>query len=327
MTFSPKPAPWASGYDECRAAQSPEAKSRQSFARSRRPDTHRGRHDPRASQLRASRVLRDLLNQNPGVEHFSVQRIVASIAHGGPAASLMLFSIPAIVPVPGTSDLVGPPAMAMSASLISGRALRLPPAILERSIPRRALALAIHAVLPVLERAEKVTRKRWSWLCTPAAHRVIGVLVFLLALPLTFPILGFGLPHATSLFTISLGMMEKDGVTIALGVTAGIASLVFFTAKGLSPQALAQKAADWLKRFASQMTLVREAAVAILKRALRWFTVTLLSGRANTPKRNAGGRPLVCLTSEVSATSPHRLVSAPLNAFVNESRLAPMAAV
>lgn len=325
MTISPKPAPWSLADDERRAARSREAKSCQRLARSGRPEARRERLDPRTSPLRASRILRDLLSQNPGVEHFSVQRIVASIEHGGPAASLMLFSIPAIVPVPGTSDLVGPPTMAMSSSLISGRPLRLPPAILERRVPRRALALAIHAVLPVLERAEKITRKRWAWLCTPAAHRVIGVLVFLLALPLTFPILGFGLPHATSLFTISLGMMEKDGVTIALGVTAGIASLVFFTAKGLTPLALAQKATDWLKRFVRQMVSVRAAAVAILRRALRWFSVKLLSGCATSPKRDAGGRPAVCLPSEVSATSPRCLV--PLNAFANESRLMSMAAV
>jgi hypothetical protein len=88
------------------------------------------------------------------------------------------------------------------------------------------------------------------------------------------------------LFTIALGMIEKDGVAVALGVTAGIASLVFFTAKGLTPQALVKKAADWIKRFVLQMTSVKKVAIAVLKRALHWCSAKLLSAPA---RRIEGG--------------------------------------
>ena len=262
------------------------APDRHAEVRRRRSVRSERRRTSEVAPVRASRVFRDFLAMHPDVENFTVQGIVEGIGQGGSATSLMLFSIPAMVRVPGTSDLVGPPTFAVASSFIGGRPLRLPAAILGRSVPRRALALAIHAVLPVLERAETLTRKRWSWLCTPAAQRIIGVLVFLLALPLAFPILGFGLPHATSLFTIALGMIEKDGVAVALGVTAGIASLVFFTAKGLTPQALVKKAADWIKRFVLQMTSVKKVAIAVLKRALHWCSAKLLSAPA---RRIEGG--------------------------------------
>ena len=249
-------------------------------------------HSPRPSPIRASRVLRDLLAANAGVETFTVEHIVKSLEDRSTAATLMLFSIPAIAPVPGTTGMVGAPTISISGSLIAGRqTVRLPRKLLAQSIPRRSLALAIHAVLPILERVERVTKERWSWLSTPTAHRIIGILVFLLALPLTFPILGFGLPHAASLFTIALGMIERDGLLVALGIVAGVASLVFVTARELSPDALTRKLASLIRTFVEGMALARQAATTLAKRIWRWLTVKLLSVPPSTRSKRQGPCP------------------------------------
>ena len=102
----------------------------------------------------------------------------------------------------------------------------LPKFILKRTVPRRSLAVAIHAILPLLEKAEKVSRPRWKWASHPAAQRLLGLFVFLLALAIAFPIPGFNIPQAIAIFIIGLGLVQKDGLTILIGVVAGLASLV-----------------------------------------------------------------------------------------------------
>jgi Cu2+-exporting ATPase len=51
-------------------------------------------------------------------------------------------------------------------------------------------------------------------------------LIFLLALAIAIPVLQFTLPHAVSIFMISLGMVEHDGLAILIGVVIGLASLI-----------------------------------------------------------------------------------------------------
>jgi len=173
--------------------------------------------------IRTSQVLREILTKNPTVKNFTVKRIVDSLGDSRAGTSLMFFSVPGMVPVPGTSNLSGIPAGTIAGHMIAGKTeIKLPRFILKRSVPRRSLAVAIHAILPFLEKAEKAAKPRWPWASHPAAQRILGMFIFLLALAVAFPILGFNLPHAAAMFIISLGMVEQDGVAILIGVIAGL---------------------------------------------------------------------------------------------------------
>jgi hypothetical protein len=122
------------------------------------------RRVPNVPPVRTSQLLRELLTKNPTVKTFTVERIVNSIGHHRVGTSLMVFSIPGMVPVPGTADLVGISTGAIAWQIISGKKeIELPKFVLERSVPRGALAVAIHAILPVLQRAEKAAKPRWHW--------------------------------------------------------------------------------------------------------------------------------------------------------------------
>lgn len=178
--------------------------------------------------VRTSRLLRDLLEKNPD-KNFTVQKIVDSI--GGTSAfgtSLLAFSIPEVlpIPIPGLFTVVVIPTGIISAQMIAGNGqLKLPKFILKRSIPRKALATAIHGILPFLEKSEKYVKPRWAWAVTPASQRFIGAFVFLLALAIALPVPWTNMPLAISIFIISLGLIEKDGMMIALGILIGLASL------------------------------------------------------------------------------------------------------
>ena len=194
--------------------------------------TRRGTRTPAQKvtrrKTRTSQILRDILTKNPDVTEFTVEQIVNSIGESSFGTSLMFFAIPEVVPipVPGLAAIVVIPTAVISAQMAMGhQQIKLPKFVLKKRVPRRALAAAIHAILPFLEKAEKVAKPRWKWATTPLARRLLGVFIFILALSIAFPMPGFNMPQAISTFIIALGLAEDYGMLIAAGVVGGLASL------------------------------------------------------------------------------------------------------
>jgi hypothetical protein len=177
---------------------------------------------------RTSQILRGILADNPNATDFTVEKIVNSIGGTSFGTTLMFFAIPEVVPIPipGLAAIVVIPTAVISAQMAVGhKQIKLPKFILKKTVPRKALAAAIHAILPLLEKAEKLSKPRWKWATTSLAKRLLGVFIFILALSIAFPMPGFNMPQAISTFIIALGLVEDDGILVAAGVLAGLASL------------------------------------------------------------------------------------------------------
>jgi hypothetical protein len=255
------------------------------------------------SLLRVSEVLRGILSNNPEVTTFSVERILSSIGEDDFEASLMMFSIPAMVPVPRPKGLVTMPTGAIACQMIAGhKQIRLPRFIRRKAISRKALAVAIHAILPVLEAAEKVVRPRWRWVSHSIWRRVTGLFVLLLVVAIAFPLFGFNALHASSIFVISLGMAEKDGLAVMVGVVAGVLSIAL-VASGVSVRAIRSKVSKWLWKISRKLGL--NAFAEFLDRRghtwlakvlsfqwssliLKWDPEARAANRARTAARAAG---------------------------------------
>lgn len=183
---------------------------------------------PTAEKTRTSQVLRNLLANHPDVTDFTVEQIVSAIGETSFGTSLMFFAVPEVIPipVPGLATIVVMPTAVIAGQMAMGyQQIRLPKFIQKKTVTRKSLAAAIHAVLPFLEKAEKVAKPRWKWATSPLAKRLLGVFIFILALSIAFPMPGFNMPQAISTFVIALGLVEEDGLLIAAGVLAGLASL------------------------------------------------------------------------------------------------------
>ncbi len=184
---------------------------------------------------RTSAVLKALLENNSD-EWFTVEQICAGLGTSSFGVSLLAFSIPEVVPipVPGISAIVALPTSVVSAQMIAGKKeLRLPKWLLKRKVPRKALAAAIHAVLPALKRIEKGAKPRGRWVSNPLTQRLLGLFIFVLALFIALPIPATNMPPAIAIFVTSLGMVERDGVLICVGVLIGLASMVLIGAIAL----------------------------------------------------------------------------------------------
>jgi hypothetical protein len=137
----------------------------------------------KAAVPRTSDILRKLISDE-SQQALTVEQIVKGLGPTSFGTSLMVFSIPEVLPIPlpGMTAAVVIPTGIISSQLIRGkREIRLPNALLKRSIPRKAFAVAVGAILPFLERAERGTRARWRWASNPVAKRFLGLFILVMA--------------------------------------------------------------------------------------------------------------------------------------------------
>jgi hypothetical protein len=189
----------------------------------------------KAAVPRTSDILKKLASDE-SQPALTVEQIVKGLGPTSFGTSLMVFSIPEVlpIPIPGMTTAVVIPTGIISSQLIRGkREIRLPNALLKRSIPRKAFAAAVRAILPFLERAERGTKPRWRWASNPVAKRFLGVFILMMAAVIALPIPFTNMPAAISIFIISLGMVERDGVLISLGILLGLATIAMIGALGL----------------------------------------------------------------------------------------------
>jgi hypothetical protein len=147
-------------------------------------------------------------------------------------AWLLLLALPMVLPVPapGISVLFGVPLMIISVQLaLGGRRAWLPAFILRRSLARADYLVLVARMQPAVERFERVVRPRALWLVNDWAKIPIGLICLVLAAIITLPIpLGHVVP-GTAICLLALGLMERDGVVIAVGFAAAVLALVIVT--------------------------------------------------------------------------------------------------
>jgi hypothetical protein len=163
----------------------------------------------------------------------SLGEIANSLGERSIGAGLVVLALPMVLPVqvPGISVLFGVPLMILSAQLMLGhRRAWIPGPLARRSIARADYAAMMDRMLPTLRRCERMVRPRAGWLANDWARRPIGLICFVLATIIVFPIpLGHVLP-GTAICLLALGLMEHDGVITGLGFAATALALVIVTA-------------------------------------------------------------------------------------------------
>jgi hypothetical protein len=106
--------------------------------------------------------------------------------------------------------------------------------------PRVVRALVRYAV-PVLQFVERLSRSRFTLLLQ--SNRVLGLVCLYLSIILLLPIPFMNALPALCLVAISLGMIQRDGLIVAVGIAGTVALttlLVFF--------------ADWLASVVARVT-------------------------------------------------------------------------
>src|SRR5215469_6059295 len=212
------------GLDQPAARSRPRSKRRVETKQKRSNARSKARTRDRTTP-RPSVMLRRLL-EDESRKSLTIEEIISGLGPRSMPTSLMLFTIPEVlpIPIPGLSTAVVIPTGIISYQMLRGQKdLSLPRWLLERSVPRSAFSACVSTILPFLEKAEGKVRPRWRWVSSRSAKRFIGFFVLLMAAIIALPIPFTNMPFAIAIFIIALGLAEKDGALICLGLLLGIA--------------------------------------------------------------------------------------------------------
>lgn len=160
----------------------------------------------------------------------------------GKAIVLLLFSLPFCQPIqiPGLSIPFGLAIFWIGVRLGLGRKMWIPKSIGDKQLSSKGLKKCVKKGIWLIKKIQRLAHPRLVFLCeTPVFHAINGFVIALLglflALPLPIPLTN--IIAAWSIFFISLGILEDDGLFILIGyaitlLTAGfIAFLIIFQVK------------------------------------------------------------------------------------------------
>ncbi|MDB6452321.1 exopolysaccharide biosynthesis protein [Falsirhodobacter sp. 20TX0035] len=182
--------------------------------------------DPQLKRRRLSEVLEEIAH-DPARTRVSISDLIDAMAGRAFGALLLIFALPNVLPTPpGTSGILGLPLVFLAAQLMLGKTPWLPAFIATRSMERASFATLVGKMTPILGRAEKLLVPRLAFMISPLSQRFLGAALLILALVLALPIpLGNMLP-ALAMTIISLGVLERDGLWVIIGLVLGVVSLV-----------------------------------------------------------------------------------------------------
>ncbi len=148
-------------------------------------------------------------------------------------AAFLTLPFLAPVSIPGVSTVFGVIILLIGIGLVLNRPPWLPERFMIHIFPTDKLRICISQSLIWIQRLEKISHRRMSFLCHGhLMGRVIGLVMvaasLLLMAPLAFIPFSNTLP-ALSILLLSIGVLQQDGIFIALGYLFLVATSVYFT--------------------------------------------------------------------------------------------------
>lgn len=175
-------------------------------------------------------VLMERSRRNPSV---SIEEILKILSGKGCALILVFLSLPFCQPlqIPGFSTPFGILIAFIGLRMACGKRIWLPKKILLRSIPSNTIQKITQKSLQIMNKMGSFIHPRLVWLCDHRFMKVLNSLLIVilgifLALPLPIPLTN--LSAGWSIFLISLGLLESDGILVVIGYLLSLLNIVFF---------------------------------------------------------------------------------------------------
>jgi hypothetical protein len=195
---------------------------------------HTGRPAAAAEQATASGQLISLAAKLEGrTETIGIGEIVDGLGRTGIGMTLLLLSLPALIPIPGPFGLVfGSVVALVSLQLMLGaRRLLLPAFIRDLMLPAATVRAMLAKSIPLLKRAERFLKPRRMLPLTGRMGRMaLGLPLALMGVAVALPVPLGNVPPVASLIALSLGLMMRDGVAILAGLALAVGAILWFAA-------------------------------------------------------------------------------------------------
>lgn len=174
-----------------------------------------------------SQILSETFNLE--ARETNIGELLKSLDHHGIAIMLILFSIPAALPIPaaGYSTILSIPLFLVGFRLLKNQSsIHLPQKISSRKINPSQFAGSISKLLKLTTFLEKFSKPRFEFFTSSKyALPILGLIIILLASSMALPIPGTNTAPAFAIFVIGFGMLEKDGFVVLLGIITSIVAI------------------------------------------------------------------------------------------------------
>jgi hypothetical protein len=174
---------------------------------------------------KVSQIISDLAaSSKPYVKLADLLAVLDERAFG---VLMLILSLPNAVglgAIPGLSTVFGVPQIFVALQMIVGAQRPwLPGFVLERSITMKDFRTMIEKADPHLQRIEKLLRPRLALMSSTLVERLLGLVLLLLSIIVALPIPFANQPPAIAQALIALGLIERDGVVVLIGL--GVATI------------------------------------------------------------------------------------------------------
>jgi len=182
--------------------------------------------------------------------HVKLSDLLAVLDERAFGVLMLILSLPNAVglgTIPGLSTVFGIPQIFVSLQMILGAHRPwLPHFVLERSIAMKDFRTMVEKAEPHLLRIERLLRPRLAIMSSTLVERLLGFVLLLLSIIVALPIPFANQPPAVAQGMIALGLIERDGVVVLIGlglatvataiaiaVGGGILAGIYFAAKAV----------------------------------------------------------------------------------------------
>lgn len=174
---------------------------------------------------RTSEILVALLKAHPE-RRIRVRELLAALKERGFGFAMLLFALPAALPIAGLNSIMGVPLMLFAVQMIFQRRMPwLPRFVADRQITRDDLLSLVERGVPLLRRIERICKPRLLFLIGPTGERLLGLLIFILAFVITLPGPFTNGPPGIAVIVLSIAMIERDGLAALIGAIVAVGAL------------------------------------------------------------------------------------------------------
>ena len=207
-------------------------------------------HPPSSNDRTFSQVLEALgVAEGPTL---TLGEVVEAFGDRGLGALILVLSLMALFPwPPGGKAVFALPIILLATELAFQRnEVWLPRWALRASVSRAAYRTAVSKVIRPIRRVENLTRPRLTFLTGAVSEVLMGLTCVVLALIMALPVpLGDLLPALGMIF-FALGVMQKDGVAVLLGILGTLATAAYLALIWRTAVEAATHAAGWFAHIA-----------------------------------------------------------------------------
>lgn len=188
-------------------------------------------------QKSLSNQIKEII-ESTNEEKISIGQLKDKMESTSYALLMIIFCLPLLIPIPtpGLSAIVSLPLLFLTFQLMIGKTSPwFPKKISKISLKISDIVKIIEKLEPYIIKIEKFLKPRLEILIQKKAYNFIGAYCFLLSILIILPIPFGNVIPAISIFIISLGLLQKDGVFVSAGCIFGIVSVtsVIYFAKAI----------------------------------------------------------------------------------------------